>query len=68
MAEMFMSDGKGNEVTFERDGSISIPGITKLCDRCDNTRPSKDGQKIMDASGEVIMWFCFQCRLEAYIK
>ena len=67
MAEMSMSDNKGNEITFERDGTVSA-GVTTMCDRCNQYAPSKNGQDIKDYTGQVIMWFCFQCRLQAYIK
>ena len=67
MAEMSMSDNKGNEITFERDGTVSA-GVTTICDRCDKYAPTANGQDIKDHTGQVIMWFCFQCRLQAYIK
>ena len=67
MAEMSMSDNKGNEITFERDGSVSA-GVTTMCDRCNQYAPTTKGQDIKDHTGQVIMWFCFQCRLQAYIK
>ena len=67
MAEMSMSDNKGNEITFERDGTVSA-GVTTMCDRCNQYALSKKGQDIKDHTGQVIMWFCFQCRLQAYIK
>jgi len=67
MGEMSISDNKGNEITFERDGTVSA-GVTTMCDRCDQYAPSKNGQDIKDHTGQVIMWFCFKCRLQAYIK
>jgi len=67
MAEMSMSDNNGNEITFERDGTVSA-GVTTMCDRCDQYKSINAGQQIKDATGQVIMWFCWECRLEAYIK
>ena len=67
MAEMSMSDNKGNEITFERDGTVSAR-VTTMCDRCNQYAPITNGQDIKDHTGQVIMWFCFQCRLQAYIK
>ena len=51
MAEMSMSDNKGNEITFERDGTVSA-GVTTMCDRCNQYAPSKNGQDIMASKGE----------------
>lgn len=68
MAEMSMTTPDGNEFTFERDGTVSVSGINTLCDRCDQYAPTTNGQNISDSSGQVIMWFCFKCRLQAYIK
>ena len=68
MAEMFMTRPDGSEIIFEQDGSISVPGLLAFCDRCEKTQPEKSGKVITDATGQVIMWFCFQCRLQAYIK
>lgn len=68
MAEMYMSDNKGNHIIYEQDGSVSLPGLRAFCDRCEKTMPEKGGKVITDATDQVIMWFCFQCRLQAYIK
>ena len=40
MAEMYMSDNKGNHIVYEQDGSVSVPGLRAFCDRCEKTMPA----------------------------
>jgi len=68
MGEMSISDNKGNEITFESDGTVTVSANFELCDRCEQYAPKVNGQQIKDHTGQVIMWFCFKCRLQAYIK
>jgi len=68
MGEMSMSDKKGNEITFERDGTVTVSADFTMCDRCEQYAPKKNGQEIKDHTGQVIMWFCFKCRLMQYQK
>lgn len=64
MGEMTMDDGH-SRITFNRDGSVEVTA-TALCDRCGQFQPANHGKDITDSSGQVIMWFCFKCRLQAY--